>query len=671
MRHKMTIGKKILIAMIAIVLISVLLVAVTTFPKFEDTIADTTKNQLMDQVTGEAEVITNIVDKYNRILSSFEENTSVMESLEQGEDNVYQDALYKVRASDKFISGIVLLDSKGKVKGATDDVDPDADYSSETAVQNVLSQKVTSAQSGVQNAETGKESIMTVVALEKNGTFMGALIGYIDYKVFDQAMKTCKVTGIDNLAAYILDSQGIIFGHTEENKVGTKVLNSVILDVIERLQKGEEIEKDGVSYEYKGDMKFAGYYVIPENNWIVCFSVSESEIIGPVRSVEKRAYILMVLQCILASVLAIVLTRLITKPIQVTNQTLNKIAELDFKLDDKYRIYGKRNDETGEMCNSICAVTDNLREEMNQINTVSEKLTDTAHTLKKIAVSVTKSSENNTSFISEINENFGDTASTAEKIAEEIGNIQSSTQEMNNKVDESVEKANALKENAENLSHIATMANEQSTQLFSEMKELMSVAMERAKSVDKIGMLTESIQDISGQTKLLALNASIEAATAGEAGRGFAVVADQIGLLARKSAESADSISQLVEEIYKAVESLENCLRQSISYIEEKVIPDYVNFDEVSQSYSQDAESLSYTMNYLKTGIDDLSATMDYTAQSVVKISENIVGSATDVQNMSDENEAILSLIKETYQQVETNSTLAKKLKKIVEKYTI
>lgn len=671
MRYRITIGKKILAAMISIVVITVLLIAVTTFPKFEKAIADATKNQLMDQVTGEAITITNIMDKYNQILCSFKDNKEAMNLLKQDESNAYKYILNKIKSSDEFISDIVLLNSEGCIIGCTEGADMNIDYSNEAAVQNVLSKKVKSAQSGVIDGGTGKETIMTVVALESDGTFCGAIIGYINYEVFDHAMKECSVTGINNLAAYILDSDGIIFGHTEENKVGTTVLNSVLLDVINQLHNGKEIEKGGVSYEYKGDMKFAGYYVIPNSNWIVCFSVNESEIIGPIHNLERRAYILMILLCIFACVLSFLLTRFIIKPIQITNKTLNRIAQLDFKLDDRYRAYGKRHDETGEMCNSICTVIDNLRNEMFQINSVSEKLTDTAHVLNNIAVSVTKSSEKNTLLISEINETFGDTATTAEKIAEDIGVVQCSTKEMNTKVDISVEKTNSLMKNAENLSEIATKANEQSTKLFSEIKELMSVAMERAKSVEKISLFTEAIQEISEQTKLLALNASIEAATAGDAGRGFAVVANQIGVLAKKSAESADSISELVEEIYMAMESLENCLCQSISYIEEKVIPDYMNFNSASQNYSKDAEELYCTMHFLKTGIYDLFKTMDYTAQSIVKISENITESATDVQNMSNENDAISHLIKETYQQVKSNSELAKELKHIVEKYSL
>ena len=671
MKFRMTIGKKILLSMITIVLVSVALVAGMTFPKFEDSIADAVKNQLMDQVEGEAIIITNKIAGYNRILQSFAENREAMEALKRGEKNVYGEALDRISAMDKYMTALTLMDSEGNIVGYTKGAETAVDYGKEETIKKVLEGKAVTAQSNVLHEGTGKEVIMTVVALKDGADMAGALVGFINYEFFDEIMEECSATGIDNLAAYIMDNRGIIFGHTEEGKIGTKVQNSVILEVIDRLEKGESVEKGGVSYNYKGETKFAGYYVIPDSEWIICLSVSESEIIHPVRSTEKKAYFIILLQCILVCIFATLLTGFLVKPIRVTNKVLNKIADLDFRLQDSYRKYAEKKDETGGMCESICIVADSLRGEMSHINTVSEKLTDTAQVLSKIAVSVTKSSENNAAIISEINTNFGNTAVTAEAIAKEIEEVQGYTREMSGKVDESVEKTSLLMKQAEKLKDDTSKANEQSAKVFSEVKESMKKAMEKAKSVEKIGLFTDSIMEISGQTKLLALNASIEAARAGEAGRGFSVVAEQIGVLAKQSTESADSISELVEEIYKAVQGLEDCLRQTLSYIEGNVIPDYVKFSEVSESYSRDADDLSHAIHFLKTGLDDFSHTMDHTVQSVVQISENITESAAEVQNMSGENESVLSLIEETYEQVKMNSQLSKELKGVVEKYTL
>ena len=195
--------------------------------------------------------------------------------------------------------------------------------------------------------------------------------------------------------------------------------------------------------------------------------------------------------------------------------------------------------------------------------------------------------------------------------------------------------------------------------------------MEQAKSVEKISLFTESIMEISDQTKLLALNASIEAARAGEAGRGFAVVAGEIGNLAKQSTESADNITALVDEIYQAVAALGKCLKQSLTYIEEHVIPDYRQFCNVSEEYSRDSDALAGTMKFLKEGICEFTETMEHTVSSVVRISENVQESAAKIQTMEEENRSVTKLIQETYGLVQVNAKLSGELKEVVGKYTL
>lgn len=671
MKFKFTIGGKIISAMIAIILLTAVLLAALTFPKFEAALANNTKNQLMDQVANEAETITGIVEGYNSILRSFDRQESAVDDLRSGRSNVYQDILKRTQEEAPALTDIVLLDASGKVMDCIDSTSQHTDYSKEPAVIAVLNQDLSSAQSNVVNAGNGNESVMTVIPIEDNGKIIGAMVGYISYEVFDSAMRSCTVTGINQLAAYIMDQNGTIFGHTEDNKVGTMVQNSVILNVVERLAAGEDIERDGVSYQYKGDEKFAGYYVVPDNNWIICFSVSESEIIGPVKKVENNAYLIILLQCLITCLLVFSLTRLIVKPIRVTNVVLNQLSKLDFQTNNSYRSYARRKDETGEMCASICAVTDNLRDEMLHINGVSENLTSTAHTMKKIAASVTETSEKNLGIISDINERFSSTAATTEQIAQDIKTVQNYTDEMNIKVDESVEKTKSLMLRANSLQDTASEASRKSSAIFDQAKKDMASAMEQAKSVEKISLFTEAIMTISDRTKLLALNASIEAARAGDAGRGFAVVADQIKDLAAQSTESANSIGVLVDEIYQAVNGLENCLQQSLSYIESRVIPDYEHFTSISDAYSQDANILSQTMNFLKAGIDEFGSTMQMTVSSVVEISQNIKDSAVKVEHMEEENRNITQMISQTFEQVNLNSQLSKELKAIVGKYSL
>ena len=88
------------------------------------------------------------------------------------------------------------------------------------------------------------------------------------------------------------------------------------------------------------------------------------------------------------------------------------------------------------------------------------------------------------------------------------------------------------------------------------MAELLRQKIEKSKAVEEVRELTKNIINIAEETNLLALNASIEAAKAGDAGRGFVVVADEIGKLAMNSAQAATEIQKVTAEVIQTVDEL-------------------------------------------------------------------------------------------------------------------
>lgn len=671
MKFKITIGKKILFSMTAMVLLTILSIIFLAFPKFEEATVASIKNQLMDQVESSAEVITSMVNTYSAQLSSFKDREPAMNALKNRLDYNYTNDLDKIIASMDSITGLVLLDSQGNVVSTTQNSYRDIRYQELSAVQAVLNGSMETAQSDAVETESDGVCIMDVVALKEGDSLLGVLVGYISYEAFDEVMHKCRVTGVDQLSTYILDQHGTIFGHTEQGKTGTMVVNQVLQGAVKRMAEGEAIEKASAAYEYNGVKKFAGYYVIPDSRWIVCMSVNESEIIEPVKAAEKKVYLILLIQCIMTCIVAAVLTRFIVKPIRVTSRILNKIAQLNFQLDESCASYAKKQDETGEMCASICTVTDSLRTGMLHIGSASDKLTHTSHILEEIAASVSENAKNNRATIMEVSDNYTNTAAATAKIAGEIEKVQDSTAEMNGQVDKSAEKTASIMVRANNLKDTTAEANEKSVDMFSQIKGAMEKAMEQAQSVKKISHFTESIMSISNQTKILALNASIEAARAGKAGKGFAVVADEIGTLALQSSDFADQISSLVGEIYSGVNALESCLSQSLSFIENNVIPDYGHFSSMGEEYSKDANILSQAMYYLKTGIHQFSELMESTAGSIVQIDKTMKESAAVMQDMSEDNRHTAQLIQNMYELVQENTKLSAQLKRIVNEYTL
>ncbi|MGN0485225.1 MAG: methyl-accepting chemotaxis protein [Lachnospiraceae bacterium] len=668
---RMNIQKKIVLMMILIEFISVTILVQITFPKFESSVQESTEAHLMDCVEARAENLMDLVERHNTNLLGFTKSSSNMENLQAGKQDVYEKMLTNIKQSDTGLEEVVLLDTAGEVLGCTYEESKSIKFSEYEAVQQILSGEKETAQSGVLYADSDNPQIVTVAAVKSEEKVVGALVGFLGHQIFEDKMKEASVTGMKNLSAYILDRMGIIFGHTEEGRVGTEVQNAMIQQVVADLAAGKSVEKGGSEYTYQGEKKFCGYYVIPQNQWIVCYSVPKTQILAPVEQEKFIAYMVSILVEILAAIAVAVFSGVIVKPIKVTSRVLNQIAGLDFRLNEDYRKYTKRKSEIGEMCTSICSVADGLRGEMQTINDVSQNMSENGVKMEEIATSMNHNTKDTLDIIAQVNQNFEETVGTTEEMVEHIHGVMDETSEMNHKVEESVEKTNQLMARAGKLKDSAAQADARSTKMFEEVQESMKKALEQAKSVEKIGMFTESITAISSQTKLLALNASIEAARAGEAGKGFAVVAEEISELAIQSSESADNITGLVTEIYASVQGLEECLKKSLEYIEKQVIPDYRKFSGASEGYYQDAEVLSKTMQYLQNGINEFSETMEHTVHSIVAISDSINESGAEMQNMRAENENVAELVNQTYEMVKVSAGLSEDLKHIVDKYTI
>ena len=120
MKLRMTIGNKIQLCVIIMILLSVGLVVGTTFPKFEKTMADATKNQLMDQVTAEAATVDGIVKEYRNALDSLAEDQDIVAFAEGGLSVSYWKKMQELCESEGYIEEIAVLDDEGALRYTTD-----------------------------------------------------------------------------------------------------------------------------------------------------------------------------------------------------------------------------------------------------------------------------------------------------------------------------------------------------------------------------------------------------------------------------------------------------------------------------------------------------------------------------------------------------------------------
>ena len=179
--------------------------------------------------------------------------------------------------------------------------------------------------------------------------------------------------------------------------------------------------------------------------------------------------------------------------------------------------------------------------------------------------------------------------------------------------------------------------------------EVLVQAMSRINETsEKIGAIITQIEDIASQTNLLSLNASIEAARAGDAGKGFAVVAEEIRELAEDSRKIANSIQEISLVVIDSVKDLTGNSGKLLAYVDESILADYEKFAAITNEYRDDAakvndilenfavnaETLKNTMAEMNSGISDISTTIDESSQGVNDAADSVGGIVDSINDI-------------------------------------
>lgn len=515
------------------------------------------------------------------------------------------------------------------------------------------------------NSNINVYMVSYVIPIVIDGESIGIIGMDIDFAKFTATVDNATV--FETGSAFLVNPNGNVAYH-KAIEAGTAVSQADASGVIAGALSDPASEGKPLNYTYQGELKNMCYQTLT-NGMKYVLTAPESEMKSAASRITTLIVVGMLIAVAISVVIGVLMGLAITRPITQISDIVSNTAKFNFAKNANSDKLCKRQDESGNMANSLREMRGSLRSMVADIQRTYSDLDDTLVKLSDTTERVKGMSGENTETTQGLAAAMQETAAAMETVNNTVSQIRERAQVIRDNSRDGEKASLESKQRADDLKNTTGEAQSKTTQMYRGVQERSAAAMEQARAVEKINQLTQSILDISGQTNLLALNASIEAARAGEAGRGFAVVADEIGGLASQTSSTVSNINGITTEVNQAVENMESCLQEILTFLEETVLKDYSDFMGVAEKYTQDASDFEENMKAIGVEVETLLSAIVEIADSVNNITMTVGEAANNISSIAQKTQDVSQLVEGNAELMETNSENVVKLKNIVDMF--
>lgn len=331
----------------------------------------------------------------------------------------------------------------------------------------------------------------------------------------------------------------------------------------------------------------------------------------------------------------------------------------------------KRRDDFGKLAASLESMRNEMSGLIGEVKSQATEITRMVQEIDDNIQALDEEIENVSATTEELAAGMEETAASSEEINAMSHEIESAAKSIATRSQDGATEADDIRDRAVGIKKTTTENDERTKAIHAEINEGLTKALEDIKIVDQIGVLAESIMEITGQTNLLALNASIEAARAGEAGKGFAVVADEIRVLAEQSKAAVVHIQDVTKNVVESVTNLADGAKKLLEFVGTDVVDSFAGFSGMADSYSNDAGSIDALVTDFSASSEQLLASINGVMDAIGEVSKAATEGATGTNDIAEKTGVVVEKAAEIKEKAEAAHHAADKLQQNVEHFIV
>lgn len=431
----------------------------------------------------------------------------------------------------------------------------------------------------------------------------------LDYDGYANNLSDVKLEGMDSAYMYVVQNDGTMLYHPTKEKVGQPVENAVIKGVVQQLQDGKKPGTTVVEYDFNGTTKYSAYTILNNEN-ILVLTADESEALAGITTVTGVAVGIITIVVLIAIIISFIMGRRLMRPLVKVSTIIEDVANGNIEAD--FSVVKESNDEIGLIIEKMKELTQSLGSIVGKIRNSSDTMSSNSYELNDTSSQTLAANNEISKAVEDVAEGSTGMAASISKINENLLEMSNETKDINASVDEIKNQTVAVQDSSKIMNDKIKSMQDSSHK----MDEGISAISKRIETVnttvDKVSNIVSVIEEISSETNLLSLNASIEAARAGDAGKGFAVVAQEIRVLSDNTNTELENIKQIISSL---VEECRYCVQASGTIVEDNakqkeeikaVLDEFGSLDEQIQKTAEKADEIEELVTAMIELNDDI-----------------------------------------------------------------